>query len=112
MLKRVKENWSKLKASVAKKLGEPQLRQIRLYDLRHFAGSMTYYRTRDIIFTMRFLGHKNIKNTLRYIHLINFDSEEYICKAATDVEEAKLLIEQGFEYITEMDGVKLFRKRK
>ena len=69
MLKRVKENWSKLKASVAKKLGEPQLRQIRLYDLRHFAGSMTYYRTRGIIFTMRFLGHKNIKNTLRYIHL-------------------------------------------
>lgn len=28
--KRVKENWSKLKSSVSKKLGEPQLSQIRL----------------------------------------------------------------------------------
>jgi integrase len=111
-VRRVKENWSRLKASVARKLGELQLGQIRLYGLRHFAGSMTYYKTRDIIFTMRFLGHKNIKNTLRYIHLINFDSEKYVCKAAADVEEAKLLIEQGFEYVTEMDGVKLFRKRK
>jgi len=110
--KRVKENWSKLKVSVAKKLGEPQLRQIRLYDLRHFAGSMAYYRTKDIIFTMRFLGHKNIKNTLRYVHLINFDKEEYVCKAAGNVNEATALIEQGFEYVTEIDNVKLFRKRK
>jgi len=110
--RRVEENWSRLKVIVARKLGEPQLAQIRLYDLRHFAGSMTYYKTKDIIFTMRFLGHKNIKNTLRYVHLINFDKEDYHCKAATNVEEAKALIEQGFEYVTEIDGIKLFRKRK
>jgi integrase len=110
--KRVKENWSKLKTTVSKALGEPQLGQIRLYDLRHFAGSMCYYKTKDIIFTMRFLGHKNIKNTLRYVHLINFDKEEYICKCAKDVVEASQLIESGFEYVTEFDGVKLFRKRK
>ena len=84
--KRVKENWSKLKVCVSKKLAEPQLRQIRLYDLRHFAGSMAYYKTKDIIFTMRFLGHKNIKNTLRYVHLINFDKDEYVCKTAQSIE--------------------------
>jgi integrase len=110
--KRVKENWSKLKTTVSKALGEPQLGQIRLYDLRHFAGSMCYYKTKDIIFTMRFLGHKNIKNTLRYVHLINFDKEEYICKCAKDAVEAARLIESGFEYVTEFDRVKLFRKRK
>jgi integrase len=110
--RRVEENWSRLKVCVARKLGEPQLAQIRLYDLRHFAVSMTYYKTKDIIFTMRFLGHKNIKNTLRYVHLINFDKEDYLCKAATTVDEARTLIEQGFEYVTEMDGIKLFRKRK
>ncbi len=26
--------------------------------------------------------------------------------------EARILIESGFEYVTEMDGVKLFRKPK
>jgi len=29
-----------------------------------------------------------------------------------NLEEAKALIESGFEYVTEVDGVKLFRKRK
>jgi len=111
-VKRVKENWSKQKVIVSKNLGEPELSQIRLYDLRHFAGSMAYYKTKDIIYTMRFLGHKNIKNTLRYVHLVNFDKEEYICKVAKTVEEASKLIEAGFEYVTEVDGVKLFRKRK
>jgi len=109
---RVKENWGRLKKAVAEKLGEPRLASIRLYDLRHFAGSMTYHRTKDIIFTMRFLGHKNIKNTLRYVHLINFDKEEFTCKVAKTVEEASKLIEAGFQYVTEMDSVKLFRKRK
>lgn len=110
--KRFKENWSRLKSIVSKKLGEPQLAMIRLYDLRHYAGSMAYYKTKDIIFTMRFLGHKNIKNTLRYVHLINFDKEEYICKVAKSIEEASSLIEQGFEYVTEMKGIPLYRKRK
>jgi integrase len=110
--RRVKENWSRLKASVAKKLGEPQLGQIRLYDLRHYAGSMAYYKTKDIIFTMRFLGHKNIKNTLRYVHLINFDKEEFYCKVAKTVEEATQLVEQGFDYVTEIQGIRLFKKRK
>jgi hypothetical protein len=72
-----------LKASVSKKLGEPQLNQIRLYDLRHFAGSMAYYKTKDIIYTMRFMEHKNIKNTLRYVHLINFDKEYHVSVAKT-----------------------------
>lgn len=110
--KRVKQNWSRLKTSVAQKLGEPQLLQIRLYDLRHFAGSMTYYKTKDIIYTMRFLGHKNIKNTLRYVHLIDFNKDDYHVSVAKTVDDACKLIEQGFEYVTEIDGAKLFRKRK
>jgi integrase len=109
---RVKQNWSRLKMSVAKKLGEPQLLQIRLYDLRHFAGSMTYYKTKDIIYTMRFLGHKNLKNTLRYVHLIDFNKDDYHVSAVKTVEDACKLIEQGFEYVTSIDEVKIFKKRK
>jgi integrase len=110
--KRVMQNWARVKISVAKKLGEPHLRQIRLYDLRHFAGSMTYYKTKDIIYTMRFLGHKNIKNTMRYVHLIDFNKDDYHVSAAKTVDEACKLIEQGFEFVTAFDDVRLFRKRK
>jgi len=48
-----------------------------------------------------------------YTQLVSFnEDEEYTCKTAKDVHEASELIEQGFEYIIEFEGLKLFRKRK
>jgi hypothetical protein len=74
---------------------------------------MLYYRTKDILLVKEKLGHKNINNTLIYTHLVNFnDKEEYYSATAKTVEEAAKLIEQGFDYICDFDGVKLFRKRK
>ena len=77
---------------------------------------MLYHQTKDILYVMNFLGHKSIKNTLIYIQLeeaiFKKDNDEYVCKVAKNVDEAKELIELGFEYVTDMDGVKLFRKRK
>ena len=36
----------------------------------------------------------------------------FICKAAKDAKEAMVLIEEGFEFVCDMEGVKLFRKPK
>ena len=36
--------------------------------------------------------------------------DHYICKVAKTVQDATELVELGFDYVTEMDGVKLFRK--
>ena len=38
--------------------------------------------------------------------------DEFITKTAKTVEEACKLLEVGFDYVTEMNGIKLFRKRK
>ena len=73
---------------------------------------MEYHRTRDILHVMNILGHKSIKNTLVYTHLVNFESDDYICKVAKTVDEAKSLIESGFEFVVEFQDAKLFRKRK
>ena len=73
---------------------------------------MEYHRTKDILHVMQLLGHKNIKNTLIYTQLVNFKDNEYVCKIAKTLEEATKLIEAGFEYVTDMNGYKLFRKRK
>jgi len=59
---------------------------------------MLYYQTKEILYVMRFLGHKNIKNTLVYVQLaeaISKTDDQYVCKAARTVEEAKDLIEKG-----------------
>jgi len=73
---------------------------------------MEYYKTKDILHIMRILGHKNIKNTLVYTHLVNFEGDEYISKAAWTLEETQKLVEAGFEYVCDVEGAKLFRKRK
>jgi len=40
------------------------------------------------------------------------DSSEYITRVAKTVKGVRALLEAGFEYVIEMDGLKLFRKRK
>lgn len=61
---------------------------------------------------MRLLGHKNIANTLIYTQLVEFEGDEYNSAVANSVEEAKKLIDAGFEYFCNHEGVMLFRKRK
>jgi len=73
---------------------------------------MEYQRTKDILYVMRMLGHKSIQNTLVYTQMVQFKKEEYTSATANTIEDAQKLVEAGFEYVTEIDGVKLFRKRK
>jgi hypothetical protein len=73
---------------------------------------MEYHKTKDILHVMRLLGHKSIKNTLIYTHLLDFEDEEYVSRVAKTIQEACKLVEAGFDYVCEIDDVKLFRKRK
>jgi hypothetical protein len=74
---------------------------------------MEYHRTKDLVYVMRMLGHRSIKNTLLYTQLIEFpEDDEFVCKVAKTVQEASQLIESGFEFVCEMEDIKLFRKRK
>jgi hypothetical protein len=97
---------------IANALCNPAIGFINWKSLRHYKATLEYHKTKDILHVMNVLGHRNIKNTLVYTHLVNFDNDEFICKTAKTVEEATDLIEHGFEYITQMDNLKLFRKRK
>lgn len=63
------------------------------------------------------LGHKRIDSTLLYIQLAEAiygegQSDEFISKTAKTPKEVCELIESGFEYVTEMDDLKFFKKRK
>jgi len=73
---------------------------------------MEYRKTKELAYVMRLLGHKNIKNTLIYTQLVTFQNDDYTCKVASCIKEAAELIEAGYEYVSEMDHQKLFRKRK
>lgn len=105
---------SRLKA--AKKLQNPRLLKIHFHTFRHWKATMLYHQTKDVLYVMNYLGHKSVNNTLLYIQLeealFKDTSDEFICRVAENVEEAKNLIESGFDFVTDIDGSKLFRKRK
>ena len=61
---------------------------------------------------MKMLGHKSIQNTLLYTQLVNFENDDYYSATAKTVEEAQKLVEAGFEFVCNIEEIKLFRKRK
>lgn len=107
-----RRTYIRQRRNIAEQSNNPRLLQITFQSLRHFKATKEYQRTRDILHVMRVLGHRNIKNTLIYTHLVNFENDQYVCKVASNVEEAKKLVEQGFEYVVDVDNMKLFRVRK
>ena len=91
------------------------MNKIIFHTFRHWKATMEYHRTKDILHVMNVLGHKNIKNiknTLVYTHLVNLEGDEYVSKVAWNLEEACKLVDAGFDYVTDVEGAKLFRKRK
>ncbi len=91
------------------RLQNPRINRVTFHTFRHWKATIEHHRTKDILYVMRILGHKN---TLIYTQLVTFENEDFICKAASSIKEATELIEAGFDYVCEMANIKLFRKRK
>ena len=65
----------------------------------------------------KILRHRSLLTTQRYIELYteiygDLNPEQYVCETASTVKEAKQLIEAGYEYVSDIDGVQLYRKTK
>ncbi len=112
----LKSNFYKTRKSIAFKLQNPRLKEIGLHTFRHWKATMEYHKTRDILHVQQLLGHRDLRNTLIYINLekaiFQNADEEYHVKVAENLDEACKLLEVGFEYVTDINGAKLFRKRK
>jgi len=61
---------------------------------------------------MELLGHQDIKTTMIYTHLVHFENDEYHVKVSKNLEEDEQLLASGFEYVTDREGLKIYRKRK
>ena len=110
-----RDNFTQQRKRIAHHIQNPRLQRISFKTLRTWKGTMEYHRTKDILYVMSVLGHKNIKNTLLYIQLeeaLFKDEIDYISKVAQTENEALVLIEAGFDFVCDFDGHKLFKKRK
>jgi len=103
-------------SSVASQLQVPQLvLQFKFYAfmtamLESVFGVLSFARILHV------LGHRSIQSTMRYIALektlFKSPSDEFCSAVANSVEEARSLIESGFDYVCDFNTVKIFRKRK
>ena len=108
-------NFQRQRRRTANKIQNLRLLKIHFHTFRYWKGTMLYHQTKDMYYVMQRLGHKNIKNTLLYVQLEEalFQGEhEYISKVAKTAEEICALIEAGFEFVTDFQGAKIFKKRK
>jgi integrase len=106
------ESYRKHRNFLATKMVDPAFKSIRLYDFRHYRASKEYHRTKDLLYVKQFLGHGDLRSTLKYIQLVDFGNDEFTCKVAKNLGDASGLIEAGFTFVCDMEGVKLFRKAK
>jgi len=101
---------------LAHKFGNLRLKRITFHTLHHWKATMLYHQTKDILYVMQVLGHRNINNTLIYIQLeealFKQETDDFICKVASTAEDAKILIEAGYEYVCDFNVDKLFLKRQ
>jgi len=107
---------SRARKRIAAKLQNPRLLQVTFHTFRHWKATMEYHKTRDILHVQNLLRHRKIDNTLIYVNLeaalFHTENNEFHVKTASTTEEIKSLLEVGFEYICEKDGVMFLRKRK
>jgi integrase len=112
----VQATFAASRRRIAKNLNNPRLLKISFHTFRHWKGTLEYHKTKDILHVKELLGHRSINNTLLYVQidktLFNEDSDEFEVRVAKDPEEIKSLLEVGFEYVCEKDGLMFFRKRK
>jgi len=105
-------NFGKQRLRIAERLQNPRIRRISFKTLRHWKASTLYAKTKDLLFVKETLGHRSISSTMKYTHLIQFKEDDYVCKVAKTVKQASDLVEAGFDYVCDVEGYKLFRKRK
>jgi integrase len=107
-----RRRYEDMKNALAEKLQNPRIKMISFRSFRHWKATTEYAKTKDILHVKWLLGHKRIENTLVYTHLVNFATDDYVCKVAHDENEICLLVEAGFEFVCDSNDNKIFRKRK
>ena len=105
--------WLRYRNQLADNLKQPELKAIQLRHLRNYSGARLYNKLKDPIAVMRHLRHKKLETTMHYLRAITLnEEEEFIVKTASNIKEDTELIESGFEFVTNRENFKIYRKRK
>lgn len=104
-----------LRNKLTRKVSNPQLTQITFHTSA-LERNKEYHKTKVVMHVKCVLGHKNIQSTMIYVNLeramFAMENDEFNVKVAGNLEGTCKLLAVGCEYVTDMDGKKLFRRQK
>jgi integrase/recombinase XerD len=107
------QSFRELRNRLAKNLNDPSYKNIKLYDLRHYFGTTMFAELGNLRIVQKLMGHKHITTTEIYEHLVLMETDpKYTTKTTQTTEEDNQAIADGYEYITERNTFKMWRKRK
>jgi len=106
------KQYREMRNNLSEKLKDSSIHTIRLYDFRHYFCTKKLNDIGNPYTVMVLMGHKKITTTQHYMHLINLSNDEWECSGATTAKDAVKLIEAGFQYVTTIEGIQLFKKHK
>jgi hypothetical protein len=73
---------------------------------------LAYYTNGNVLTVKKLLGHKRVESTMKYIGMVHFESDEVDTTVSTTVEEDQAAMKARFTYVTERNGVKLWKRPK
>jgi len=107
-----RKTFMRARKRIATNLGNPRILQIHFHTFRHWKATTLFHKTSNVLIVMKLLGHKNLNNTQRYIQLLPDLNDDYVSAEAHNIQEARKLIDDGYEYVQTIGDTHLYRKRK
>jgi hypothetical protein len=75
----------------------PRLLAVDFTAFRTWAGTMIAYHTNGVVLTVKkLLGHKQVKNTMKYIGKIEFQSQDFETTSVSTVEDILRIGREGW----------------
>jgi len=115
-LRHIRRQFEHVRKKQAFKLQNNRLLKVKLKTFRTWKATTLYHKTKDPWYVMEFLGHRDLQHTRKYVVLeaaiYNSGADNFVSKVAKTVDETRELIELGFDYVHEIEGIHLYRRRK
>jgi integrase len=112
----MRSNFFLQRKRASQKFQNSDMLKIHFHTYRHWHATMAQRQLHDKGYVQMILGHKYSQSTDRYTNLAiaygDTTTDEYETRVADTLKEAQSLVEVGFEYHLEVEGHKLFRRKK
>jgi integrase len=109
-------SFEQTRKRLARQLGTLRLGQIHFHTLRHLRATMWWHSGVDLPTIQQRLGHRNINQTQRYVHLSKTffpeSTEENYTKLTATIAEGEPWVQQGFKLVGKDESGCLWEKKK